>query len=197
MKMVSSGAVLLESLPGDTSAAAEGERLTAMAENHFQFVWRCLRRLGVPEPGVDDAAQQVFETAARKLDRIASGSERAFLFQTAVRVASGTRRRTETRREVMDEEVLDEQPSASPGPEEAAALRQRRALLDEVLDALPLELKAVFVLFELEELSTLEIAPLLGLPIGTVASRLRRARELFHASARRVRARTDFRGGGR
>jgi RNA polymerase sigma-70 factor (ECF subfamily) len=195
--MISSGAVLTAALPGDTPAAVEGERLTGMAEGHFQFVWRCLRRLGVPEPGVDDAAQQVFETAARKLDRITPGSERAFLFQTAVRVASGTRRRTETRREVMDEEILDEQPSASPGPEEAAALRQRRALLDEVLDAIPVELKAVFVLFELEELSTLEIAPLLGLPVGTVASRLRRARELFHASAKRVRARNDFRRGER
>jgi RNA polymerase sigma-70 factor, ECF subfamily len=197
MRMVSSGTALTEALPGETSAIEDRERLTGMAREHFQFVWRCLRRLGVPEPTVDDAAQQVFETASRKLDRIAPGSERAFLFQTAVRVASGARRRTQTRREVMDEDLLDEQPSASPGPEEATQLSQRRALLDEVLDAIPLEMKAVFVLFELEELSTLQIAPLLGVPVGTVASRLRRARELFHASAKRVRARNDFRRGER
>jgi len=59
---------------------------------------------------------------------------------------------------------------------------------------MPAELREVFVLFELEGLRSTEIAPLLGLPVGTVASRLRRAREAFHLQAKRARARTA-RGG--
>jgi RNA polymerase sigma-70 factor (ECF subfamily) len=70
-------------------------------------------------------------------------------------------------------------------------------LLDEVLDAMTMDLRTVFVLFELEELPTAEIARLLEIPVGTAASRLRRAREEFHVLAKRVRARLSFRGGPR
>jgi RNA polymerase sigma-70 factor (ECF subfamily) len=61
---------------------------------------------------------------------------------------------------------------------------------------MPLEARSVFVLFELEELTVPEIAAMLDLPIGTVASRLRRGRELFRAAATRMRARATFHGGG-
>src|SRR5262249_40391142 len=59
-------------------------RLAAMAAENFHFIWRSLRRLGVPVPLVDDAAQQVFEVAARRLDEVELGRERAFLFKTAL-----------------------------------------------------------------------------------------------------------------
>ena len=64
-----------------------------------------------------------------------------------------------------------------------------RALLDEILEAMPLELRAVFTLFELEQLTMAQIAPLLGVPQGTVASRLRRAREVFVEHRKRLEAR--------
>src|SRR5207253_2750509 len=83
----------------------------------------------------------------------------------------------------------------APGPEEFADRVRLRALLDQILDEMPLEARSAFVLFELEELTIPEIASLLELPVGTVASRLRRARELFHAAALRVRAHAAFRGG--
>ena len=166
------------------------ERLKVLAVDHFQFVWRSLRRLGVAQAAVDDGAQRVFEIAARKIDNILVGCERAFLFQTALRVASAIRRHTATRCEVMDGELVDQQRDPGAGPEEVASLRECRALLDDVLDAMPLPLRTVFVLFELDELSTAEIAGLLDIPVGTVASRLRRAREVFCAQAKRVRAQT-------
>ena len=56
------------------------ERLRALADAHFDFIWRSLRRLGVPDEGVDDAAQQVFLVALRRIDEMAPGRERAFLF---------------------------------------------------------------------------------------------------------------------
>jgi len=62
-------------------------RITAVVRTNHDFIWRLLRRLGIPEANVDDATQQVFCVAARRIDEIAPGSERSFLFGTAVRVA--------------------------------------------------------------------------------------------------------------
>lgn len=66
--------------------------------------------------------------------------------------------------------------------------RQARALLDLALSRLPLELRTVFVLFELEGLPVRDIAELEEIPLGTASSRLRRAREEFSAICKRMRA---------
>jgi RNA polymerase sigma-70 factor (ECF subfamily) len=68
-------------------------------------------------------------------------------------------------------------------PEALAEKQRLRAVLQRVLNQLPMELRAVFVLYELEELTMVEIAKTLHLPPGTVASRLRRSRELFESMA--------------
>jgi RNA polymerase sigma-70 factor (ECF subfamily) len=96
----------------------------------------------------------------------------------------------------MDEELLGEQLDPSPFPEQEVDVRRRRALLDQLLEALPLPLRTVFVLFELEGLPTAEIGPMLGIPVGTVASRLRRARALFMARAKRLHSKRSTPGGG-
>jgi RNA polymerase sigma-70 factor (ECF subfamily) len=138
---------------------------------------------------VDDAAQRVFEIMARKRDQIAVGEERPFLFRTAVLVAAEERRRfRRDARQAADEQALLATPAATPEPDEALEARRWRAHLDAVLGALSPELRTVFVLFELERLSSPEIAALLELPLGTVASRLRRARAEFQASAKRLKA---------
>ena len=166
------------------------------AAESFQFVWRCLRRLGVGNgPAVDDAAQRVFEIAARKRDRIEPGRERAFLYKPAILVGAESRRATRRAREIVDSAATERARDGAPDPEQLAVLHARRALLDDVLDSMSAELREVFVLFELEELPMSEIAVLIEIPAGTVASRLRRAREEFHAAARRVRARLDHAGG--
>jgi RNA polymerase sigma-70 factor (ECF subfamily) len=169
--------------------------IQVLVEAHSDFVWRSLRRLGVPEGLADDATQQVFLVAARKVDAIRSGSERAFLFRTLSHTAAHVRRSIARRREQALADVSDPVDTA-PRPDDAASDRQARALLDEALDALPADLRTVFVLFELEELSAPEVAELVGIPLGTVASRLRRAREKFQKAASVVRARAlQFPGG--
>src|SRR5687768_17145524 len=72
-------------------------RMRGMVEQHFDFIWRTLRRLGVGEADADDATQEVFLVASRKLEEVAVTKERSFLFGTALRVAS-THRRTSSRR---------------------------------------------------------------------------------------------------
>ncbi len=174
-------------------AATDGRRLRLLLDQHFREVWRVLRRLGVTSGSVDDAAQQVFIIVAQKLAQIRPGSERAFLMSTAVRVAANARRAA-VAREFADASVA-EQIDPTPSAELLLDEKRLRNLLDRVLDALPDESRSVFVLFELEGLSATQIAELLDIPAGTVASRLRRAREQFHAAAKRIRAQMAFRGG--
>ena len=159
-------------------------KLRALQNEHFEFLWRSLRRLGVPEADVDDAVQQVFLVAARR--EIQPGAERSFLFATALRVASHARRTLRRRRESGDEPP--DQTDVVPSPEELLDQRRARALLDEVLETLPLDVRAVFILFELEEMTVVEIAAMLGIPGGTASSRLRRGREMFQQAVARVRA---------
>jgi len=166
--------------------------LKSLFEGHYASVWRLLRRFGVPAAALDDAAQEVFWVAARRLSDIRPGSETAFLYGVALRVASNHLRRD--RHPPGDELELSSVADAGPSPEEAVAERQRRALLDAVLTRLPLELRTVFVLFELEGLEVRQIAELEGIPVGTASSRLRRAREEFSAIARRMRAALVARG---
>jgi RNA polymerase sigma-70 factor (ECF subfamily) len=165
-------------------------RFRGMVDAHFDFIWRSLRGLGVPAASIDDAAQQVFWTASQKLDSIVAGSERSFLFATARGIAANARRSQLRSRELLDEDALASHVDRSPDPEEAAASRQARRLLDRILDGLPEDLRAVFLLYELEGQTMAEIASLLGTPMGTVASRLRRAREEFQTAARRYQAGT-------
>ena len=167
--------------------SAQG-RFRAIVDAHFSFIWRSLRGLGIPRDQVDDAAQHVFFIASQKLDAITLGSERSFLFGTALGVAANARRAIARAREVVDEETLGMQTDQRPSPEQAAASSQARRILDRILGGLPEEQRAVFVLFELEGLTTAEIAELLHVPRGTVASRLRRAREEFQAASGRIRA---------
>jgi RNA polymerase sigma-70 factor (ECF subfamily) len=168
-------------------SAVDGARLRAMVADHFELIWRSLARMGVRGAEVSDCAQQVFLVASRKLPSIAVGSERSFLLGTALRVAADAKRTQQRRREVPEDEALDP-PSLDPLPDEVAEQRRLRAVLDTVLAAMPEDLRVVFVFFELEEMSTPEIAALLGIPAGTAASRLRRAREDFDRRVARLRA---------
>jgi RNA polymerase sigma-70 factor, ECF subfamily len=119
------------------------------------------------------------------------------LFKTALLVAAEGRRTAARRRDLHPETEVEELADPAPSPEEANEWARKRALLDEILLAMRFDERTVFVLFELEELSMAEIAEIIEIPPGTVASRLRRAREEFHAQAKRVRARLSFGGGKR
>jgi RNA polymerase sigma-70 factor (ECF subfamily) len=173
---------------GVTPVESRDERRFArLFQEQFDFVWRSLRRLGVPPALVDDAAQEVFMVASRRLAAIEAGKERAFLFGTALRVASDARRAAQRRRD--REQDSDAEPrSQQPGPDELIDRRRARELMDEIIASLPEESRPVFVLFELEGMTMAEIASCLELPPGTVASRLRRGRELFAAALARLEA---------
>ncbi len=170
---------------------------TIVVEN-TDFVFRTLRRAGLDVGTAEDGAQQVFLVVARKLDQIAAGKERAFLYATAMNVAADLRRKLSRRGETeLSEEQLDELEAplsaASPSPDDALDQQRARELLDQVLAAMPDQLRGVFVLSELEEMSAPEVAVCLEIPVGTVASRLSRARHVFDECLARLQARRSFR----
>ncbi len=167
--------------------ASDTTRFHRLLVDNLDSVTRYLSRSGIPAGEVDDAAQEVFLIASAKLQTIALGSERAFLFATAAHVAQNARRAIYRRARAHDRlvHVLDD---PTPSLEELTDQLRARALLDEVLEQMPVELRGIFVLFEIEELSVAEIADRLALPTGTAASRLRRARESFRERITRIHA---------
>ena len=164
-------------------------RMRALVAAHFDFIWRSLRRLGVPEAAVDDAAQQVFLVAARKMEGMTVERERNFLFAIALRVAADERRARRRRPEVSEAEPGSSVLDPAPAPDELLEGHRARAIAERILEGLPFDIRVVFVLFEMEDIPTKEIARMLDLPMGTVASRLRRGRELFQDGVNRFQAR--------
>lgn len=147
---------------------------------HFDFVWRNLRRMGVPSALVEDAAQDTFVVVHRRLaDLRAEASPKAWLFGIAARVANDYRR-TQRRKPSVSHD-MDTTASLSPGPFEDAAAAQAALVLERFLGTLDDEKRAVFVLAELEEMSAPEMSEALGTGVNTIYSRLRVARERFVA----------------
>jgi RNA polymerase sigma-70 factor (ECF subfamily) len=165
-------------------AAERDRRLGALVHANYPLLWRTLRRLGVAEAEIDDALEEVFLVALRRLDGIGEDRERAFLLGLALRAAS-TRCGGMGRRREQGELSLGEPADALCAPEQLADRQRARALLDEILGGMGLKSRTVFVLLELEGLGALEIAELLEIPPETVGPRVRRARESFRRMAAR------------
>jgi RNA polymerase sigma-70 factor (ECF subfamily) len=177
-----------DSVEPNVAERERAERVLGLVRAHQEFVNRSVRRLGVPEAIADDVAQNVFLTASRKLDTVAPSHERAFLFGIATRMASDVRRSRQRNFQRFGHGDWDPETATCPSgsPEELLARKQQRELLDEVLEALPPQLRTVFVMHELEELTLAEIARTMAIPEGTAASQLRRARAKFDASVNRI-----------
>ncbi|MEO8183340.1 MAG: RNA polymerase sigma factor [Deltaproteobacteria bacterium] len=164
--------------------SAEEHTLEALVHQHLDFIWRLLRRLGLSGADAEDAAQQVLLVAALKLDAIEPGKARTFLYGIALRVASNARRGQRRSQRLQREQSLDgaaELPAQGqvPWPDQLAELGRAQAFLDELLAELPEELARILFLAEIEQCTVPEIAEFEAIPVGTAASRLRRARLEF------------------
>jgi len=168
------------------ASGASKDRLEREISENYEFLWRSLRRLGIADGSVEDAVQQVLVVFARRIDDIHLGAERSFLFATATRVAADFRKMQNRRREVLDTDALDNHASSTPSVEQLIDQGRAREIFDWVLGEIPIELRTVFILFELESMTMANIADMLDLRPGTVASRLRRARAMFESKATRL-----------
>lgn len=155
-------------------------------DGNVRFVWRVLLRFGVPEDDLPDAVQDVFVVVHRKLPQFEGRSKlTTWLFEVCRRIAADRRRTDRACRELPDGDPI--RGDAPTDVDWFVDRRRARALLERILENMTEEQRIVFVLFELDELGGDEIAELLDLPLGTVRSRLRLAREVFHRAAARLR----------
>ncbi len=154
---------------------------------YSSFVWRVLLRMGVSEADVEDVAQEVFLGIHRNLPRFEGRcSLRTWVYGICHRRAVDYRRRAYTRYEIATEEPPD---AGSEAPQdEGLDLAQAKASLAQVLDSLDDDKRAVFVLFEIEQIPMEEVAEIVGCPLQTAYSRLYAARRKIDAAAARIRA---------
>jgi RNA polymerase sigma-70 factor (ECF subfamily) len=165
-------------MPPASTLTVGGMDFESAYRTHFPAVWRSLRRFGVSEKDAQDVTQEVFLIACRRFEEFEGRSSlRTWLIGIAYGLAANYRRHS-GRREVPDAPGIA---GARSGLDFERQLERRDDLrrLEEVLASLPFEQRAVFTMFEMEGLSGDEIADALEVPVGTVRSRLRLAREAF------------------
>ncbi len=145
-----------------------------------------LARWLVRDPSMaEDVVQDAYERACKYFAAFRGGSGRAWLLQIVRNAAYSTLKVQRRRMEVSlssgtraaDEDGVEmDIPDSSPDPEATLAQRQDLAALDDALNALPVGWRECLILREVEELSYKEMARIMDVPIGTVMSRLSRAR---------------------
>ena len=148
---------------------------------HADFLWKSLYRLGVPEADLPDVLQEVLLVVHRRLGSFdCSCRLTTWLFGICLRVAATARRTRRRRREQpMDDATQDQVPHEALSPEDLMVARDAKLRLSAALDCLEPDKRAVFVMFELEGIGCSDIAETLGVPKGTVFSRLASARQVF------------------
>ena len=152
----------------------------------FSYVAHALLRLGVPDREVDDVTHDVFFTVHRRLPEFDPGRPvRPWLFGIALRHAADYRRRIRNRREHVTDTPPDVEDGGR-GPDSEVGARQMRAVVLRALEALDLDKRAVLVMHDIDGHTATEIAEALSVPLNTVYSRLRVARERFRDEIRTV-----------
>jgi len=167
---------------------SRGVAFRALYDAHADFVWRNLRRLGVPPSEVEDRVQEAFVVAYRRFHEYEDRGHgpRAWLFQIVLRVASDARRHR--RRHPEDADGGDATSLVVVDAPQTEVIARREALdrLDAALESIEVGRRAVLVLHEIEEMTAPEIANVLSIPLNTVYSRLRVARAELEASLARM-----------
>lgn len=154
-------------------------------DRHFPFVWRCLRGLGVPTAGLDDAAQDVFLVVHRQLPGFrGQSSAQTWLFGIARHVAANHQRRAR-RKQAPLEPLVAEPPHPDPGPHERAADAEAAAFVEAFLAGLDRKKRDLFILAVLEEMTIPEAAAALSIPLNTAYTRLRAVRADFERALAR------------
>ena len=147
----------------------------ALFEAHVAFVWRVLRRHGVPERDLEDACQEVFLVVHRRRDEFEGRSAlRSWIYGIAARVGLSWRRKGSRQREAL---VEGPEVCSDAAQHERAEQQQLLALIDEALGKLAPPKREVFALYELEGMTMAEVAAALDVPENTALYRFYGARD--------------------
>jgi RNA polymerase sigma-70 factor (ECF subfamily) len=168
----------------------------SLYDEYVDFVWRSARRLGVDDDAADDVVQQVFVVVHRRLSEFEGrASIKSWLFAILLRVVQDHRRSLRRKSPHRGGEALD--PDALPAataasdPYEALSRTEASRLINQLLECLDKDRRAVFVMAELEQMTPAEIAEALEVDAKVVYARLRAARADFEQAAARLRKRVE------
>jgi RNA polymerase sigma-70 factor (ECF subfamily) len=188
--------------PARATGAGPPATFEQVYDEHADFVWRSIRRLGLEPSAADDALQQVFLVVHRRLSEFeGTSSMRTWLFGILLRVVRDHRRTLQRKSPHLrsggasggaanEDELLRVPDSTTAGnPERALSRAEASRIINELLDTLDDDKRAVFVLAELEQMQAAEIAQALGMDAPAVYSRLRAARTDFERAAAAFRRR--------
>ncbi len=166
----------------DRARAGDARAFEDLVRRHQQRVVR-LARAFVPEPAdAEDVAQEAFLRVYRGLARFRGASTfRTWLQQVVVNAARTHRRATLTRRARFGADA-DSASTDVPGPDRVEPALIARDRVERALNTLPQDLREAVVLRDVEGLDYREIAELLGVPMGTVESRIFRGRQRLRAA---------------
>jgi RNA polymerase sigma-70 factor (ECF subfamily) len=157
--------------------------LTRLYKEHAGKVARWAARLGGPSLEPMDVVQEVFEVVHRKLSTLRHGvSPTTWLFAITRNTVLAARRKQRLRNWLSATiPGLMERTSAGPLPTPVESLERREAALElhRLLEALPEQQRTAFVLYELEGMSSEEVATLMGASVATTRLWLHRARAKF------------------
>ena len=172
----------------DVSAVAEAvvDDVERLVRRHARFVFGVAYSVLRHREDAEDAAQETFLRLSRQRNLAEIRDVRLWLARVAWRVAVD---RTRKHREVLAEDpapVLDAVPDAAPGAEQLVLERQMKELLDRMIAGLPRELREVVLLTTVQEMSSADVAEVLGIPEGSVRQRMFRARQILREKMMRA-----------
>ena len=151
---------------------------------HASFVWRVLRHLGINEDQLDDLSQEVFLVVLRQLPTFEGRSSlRTWIYGICRNLAQ--RARAQTRAQHAPDVAQLPELTEAPSQDRELWLKQAHAQLLGALDGLDADQRAVFLLYEIEELPMEEIAAAIEAPVTTCYSRLAAARRKVESAMRR------------
>lgn len=153
----------------------------ALYSQHFDFVCRSLRLLGVASDGIEDAAQDVFGVVSRRLaEFVPNAAVRTWLFAIVQRVAANHRRAWRRKQSPL-EPLCEPLATRDPGPDAHAEAAQAAELIARFAEGLDDGHRAVLILALIERAPAREVAAALGIPLFTVYSRIRSVRSKLEA----------------
>jgi RNA polymerase sigma-70 factor (ECF subfamily) len=177
----------MEGTSGQTPASPHTDRLyQEIYLQHFGHVWRQLRRLGVDSADLPDLTHDVFVVVHRRLDSFdQTRPVRPWLSGILYRVAADHHRLFRQSRELLPDAQFDPE-DPGPRPDESLLDRQARAVASQALDGLDARLRSVLEMHHLGGRAVPDIARALNIPVKTVYTRLRVARERLTLAASRL-----------
>ncbi len=165
----------------DRARSGDSEAFSRLVREHHAQVWRFLMKWVRNRDDAEELAQETFLAAWRGLANFRGAAQfSTWLLGIALNLARNHHNRSAARNreaELPDEEHLADLLAPAPGPHELLVQKSTLAALDRAIARLPRDMREVIVMVTLEGLALGETAAMLGIPVGTVKSRLSRAKE--------------------